>query len=69
MADAIWNDRYILANGAVSANAPISGDGSNSQPLGLDKSSLYDANIQNVVITASLPQDPDPNTVYMIPEA
>ena len=34
----IWNpqDRYILANGAVSANAPLSGDGSNSQPLGLD---------------------------------
>ena len=32
----IYNDRYILANGAVSANAPLSGDGSNSQPLGLD---------------------------------
>ena len=34
----IWNpqDRYILANGAVSANSPLSGDGSNSQPLGLD---------------------------------
>ena len=36
MADAIWNDRWILSNGAVSANAPLSGDGSNSQPLGLD---------------------------------
>ena len=36
MADAIWNDRWILSNGAVSANAPLSGDGSNSQPLGID---------------------------------
>lgn len=33
MADAIWNDRWILSNGAVSANAPLSGDGSNSNPL------------------------------------
>lgn len=31
----IYQDHYVLANGAVSANTPLSGDGSNASPLGI----------------------------------
>jgi hypothetical protein len=52
----------------VSANSPLSGDGSNSQPFGIVVSALYDAGISNIVMTASLPAEPDTTTLYMIPE-
>lgn len=32
-------------------------------------SSLNDANVSNIVVTASLPDTPDANTLYLIPEA
>lgn len=40
MAESIWNNNYLLANGAVSANAPLSGDGSNVSPLGIVESAM-----------------------------
>ena len=32
-------------------------------------SSLNEANVNNIIVTASLPATPDANTLYLIPEA
>lgn len=47
----------------------LSGNGTSTSQLGVIVSALYDAGISNIVMTASLPAEPDATTLYMIPEA
>ena len=69
MADAIWNNRYVLATQQeVSHDNTLSGNGTSASPLGIIASAFYDAGISNIVMTASLPAEPDASTLYLIPE-
>ena len=53
----------------VNHDNSLSGNGTVNSPLGVILSATNDANVNNIVVTASLPQNPDQNTIYMIPEA
>lgn len=65
----IAQNNYILATQQeVSHDNTLSGNGTSSSPLGIVTSALYEAGISNIVLTASLPAEPDANTLYMIPE-
>ena len=65
----IAQNNYILATQqAVSHDNTLSGNGTVDSPLGVIASALYDAGISNIVMTASLPAEPDATTLYMIPE-
>lgn len=66
---AISQGNYILATQqAVSHDASLSGNGTVESPLGIIASALYDAGISNIIMTASLPAEPDATTLYLIPE-
>ena len=70
MAESIWNNNYILATQQeVSHDNTLSGTGMTASPLGVILSATNDANVNNIVVTASLPATPDANTLYLIPEA
>ena len=53
----------------VSHDNTLSGNGVADSPLGVILSATNDANVNNIVVTASLPSTPDANTLYLIPEA
>ena len=66
----IYQDHFILAEQhEVSHDTSMSGTGMTDSPLGVMLSATNDANVNNIVVTASLPATPDSNTIYMIPEA
>ena len=56
-------------NTEVSHDNTLSGNGTVESPLGVILSATNDANVNNIVVTASLPSTPDANTLYLIPEA
>lgn len=67
---AISQGNYILATQQeVSHDNTLSGNGMSDSPLGVILSATNDANVNNIVVTASLPDTPDANTLYLIPEA
>ena len=53
----------------VNHDNTLSGNGTVASPLGVVLSGTNDANVNNIVVTASLPATPDANTLYLIPEA
>ena len=53
----------------VNHDNTLSGNGTVDSPLGVVLSGTNDANVNNIVVTASLPATPDANTLYLIPEA
>ena len=53
----------------VSHDNTLSGNGMADSPLGVILSATNDANVNNIIVTASLPSTPDANTLYLIPEA
>ena len=53
----------------VSHDTTLSGNGMADSPLGVILSATNDANVNNIIVTASLPSTPDANTLYLIPEA
>jgi len=53
----------------VNHDNTLSGNGTVDSPLGVVLSGTNDANVNNIVVTASLPSTPDANTLYLIPEA
>lgn len=59
-----------LAGGGeiVNHDNTLSGNGTVDSPLGVILSATNDANVNNIVVTASLPSTPDANTLYLIPE-
>ena len=59
-----------LAGGSeiVSHDNTLSGNGTVDSPLGVILSATNDANVNNIIVTASLPSTPDANTLYLIPE-
>lgn len=66
----IAQNNYILATQQeVSHDNTLSGNGMTDSPLGVILSATNDANVNNIVVTASLPSTPDANTLYLIPEA
>ena len=66
----ISQGNYILATQQeVSHDNTLSGNGMADSPLGVMLSATNDANVNNIVVTASLPSTPDANTLYLIPEA
>ena len=66
----IAQNNYILATPQeVSHDNTLSGNGTVDSPLGVILSATNDANVNNIVVTASLPSTPDANTLYFIPEA
>ena len=65
----IAQNNYILATQQeVSHDNTLSGNGMADSPLGVILSATNDANVNNIVVTASLPSTPDNNTLYLIPE-
>lgn len=65
----IATNNYILATQQeVSHDNSLSGNGMADSPLGVILSATNDANVNNIVVTASLPSTPDANTLYLIPE-
>ena len=66
----IATNNYLLATQQeVSHDNTLSGNGTVDSPLGVVLSGTNDANVNNIVVTASLPSTPDANTLYLIPEA
>lgn len=66
----IAQNNYILATQKeVSHDNTLSGNGTVDSPLSVILSSTNDANVNNIVVTAALPDTPDANTLYLIPEA
>ena len=66
----IAQNNYILATQQeVSHDNSLSGNGTVDSPLSVILSATNDANVNNIVVTASLPATPDANTLYLIPEA
>ena len=66
----IAQNNYILATQQeVSHDNTLSGNGAVDSPLRVILSATNDANVNNIVVTASLPDTPDANTLYLIPEA
>lgn len=66
----ISQGNYILATQKeVSHDSSLSGNGTVDSPLGVILSATNDANVNNIIVTASLPSTPDANTLYLIPEA
>ena len=69
-----WQDITAYQNASakyltgVSHDNTLSGNGTVESPLGVMLSATNDANVNNIVITASLPSTPDANTIYLIPE-
>lgn len=57
-----------LAGGEVYHDNTLSGNGMTDSPLGVILSATNDANVNNIIVTASLPSTPDSNTLYLIPE-
>ena len=53
----------------VNHDNTLSGNGTVDSPLSVILSATNDANVNNIVVTASLPSTPDANTLYLIPEA
>ena len=53
----------------VNHDNSLSGNGTVNSPLSVMLSATNDANVNNIVVTASLPATPDANTLYLIPEA
>ena len=65
----ISQGNYILATQKeVSHDSSLSGNGTVESPLGVILSATNDANVNNIIVTASLPSTPDSNTLYLIPE-
>lgn len=65
----ISQGNYILATQQeVSHDNTLSGNGTVDSPLGVMLSATNDANVNNIIVTASLPSTPDANTLYLIPE-
>ena len=60
---------FLTAQQEVSHDNSLSGTGMANSPLGVMLSATNDANVNNIVVTASLPSTPDANTLYLIPEA
>ena len=52
----------------VNHDNTLSGNGTVDSPLRVILSATNDANVNNIVVTASLPSSPDANTLYLIPE-
>ena len=52
----------------VNHDNTLSGNGTVDSPLGVILSATNDANVNNIIVTASLPATPDANTLYLIPE-
>lgn len=52
----------------VSHDNTLSGNGTVDSPFGVILSATNDANVNNIIVTASLPSTPDANTLYLIPE-
>jgi hypothetical protein len=68
--NAIATNNYLLATQQeVSHDNTLSGSGTTASPLSVVLSGTNDANVNNIVVTASLPSTPDANTLYLIPEA
>ena len=66
----IAQNNYILATQQeVSHDNTLSGNGTVDSPLGVILSATNNANVNNIIVTASLPARPDANTLYLIPEA
>lgn len=59
----------VSADPFVQHDSTLSGNGTVNSPLGVILSATNDANVNNIVVTASLPITPDSNTLYLIPEA
>lgn len=61
----------FITSGAeiVNHDASLSGNGTVDSQLRVILSATNDANVNNIVVTASLPSSPDANTLYLIPEA
>lgn len=53
----------------VNHDNTLSGNGTVDSPLRVILSATNNANVNNIVVTASLPDTPDANTLYLIPEA
>ena len=76
---ATWNEvsttvqsnsaQWAEGGGAISHDNTLSGNGTVDSPLGVILSATNDANVNNIIVTASLPATPDANTLYLIPEA
>ena len=67
--NAIATNNYLLATQQeVSHDNTLSGNGTVDSPLGVVLSATNDANVNNIVVTAALPDTPDANTLYLIPE-
>ena len=66
---AIAGSALAGGNTEVSHDNTLSGNGTVDSPLGVILSATNDANVNNIVVTASLPSTPDANTLYLIPEA
>ena len=65
----IAQNNYILSTQQeVSHDNTLSGIGTVDSPLGVILSATNDANVNNIIVTASLPSTPDANTLYLIPE-
>ena len=60
----------FITSGAeiVNHDNTLSGNGTVDSPLCVMLSATNDANVNNIVVTASLPSTPDANTLYLIPE-
>ena len=59
-----------LAGGVeISHDNTLSGNGTVDSPFGVILSATNDANVNNIIVTASLPATPDANTLYLIQEA
>ena len=66
----IAQNNYILATQQeVSHDNTLSGNGTVDSPMGVILSATNDANVNNIIVTSSLPATPDANTLYLIPEA
>lgn len=66
----IAQNNYILATQQeVSHDNTLSGNGNVDSPMGVILSATNDANVNNIIVTSSLPATPDANTLYLIPEA
>ena len=59
---------FLTAQQEVSHDNSLSGTGMANSPLGVMLSATNDANVNNIVVTASLPSTPDANTLYLIQE-
>ena len=62
------NGSALAGGGEVSHDNTLSGNGMADSPLGVILSATNDANVNNIIVTASLPSTPDSNTLYLIPE-